>query len=45
MILICPDPKELWKSIASRVKNENVHVMNKMAILRHYPKIKQMIYD
>jgi hypothetical protein len=45
MLLICPDPKELWKSIASRVKNENVHVMNKMAILRHYPKIKQMIYD
>jgi hypothetical protein len=45
MILVCPDPKELWKSIASRVKNENVHVMNKMAILRHYPKIKQMIYD
>jgi hypothetical protein len=45
MLLICPDPKELWKSIASRVKNENVHVMNKMAILRHYDKIKQMIYD
>lgn len=45
MLLICPDPKELWKNIASRVKNENVHVMNKMAILRHYPKIKQMIYD
>ena len=45
MILVCPDPKELWKSIASRVKNENVHVMNKMAILRHYDKIKQMIYD
>jgi len=45
MILVCPDPKELWKNIASRVKNENVHVMNKMAILRHYPKIKQMIYE
>lgn len=45
ILLICPDPKELWKSIASRVKNENVHVMNKMAILRHYDKIKQMIYD
>jgi hypothetical protein len=45
MLLICPDPKELWKNIASRVKNENVHVMNKMAILRHYDKIKQMIYD
>jgi hypothetical protein len=45
ILLVCPDPKELWKSIASRVKNENVHVMNKMAILRHYPKIKQMIYD
>jgi hypothetical protein len=45
IILVCPDPKELWKNIASRVKNENVHVMNKMAILRHYDKIKQMIYD
>jgi hypothetical protein len=45
MVLVCPDPKELWKSIASRVKNENVHVMNKMAILRHYDKIKTMIYD
>lgn len=45
MLLVCPDPKELWKNIASRIKNENVHVMNKMAILRHYPKIKEMIYD
>lgn len=44
MLLVCPDPKELWKNIASRIKNENVHVMNKMAILRHYPKLKEMIY-
>jgi hypothetical protein len=45
LLLVCPDPKELWKNIASRIKNENVHVMNKMAILRHYDKIKRIIYE
>lgn len=44
-VLLCPDPKELWKNICSRVANENIHVMNKMAILRHYPKIKELIYE
>lgn len=44
-VMICPDPKELWKNICSRIKNENVHIMNKMAILRHYDSIKRMIYE
>jgi hypothetical protein len=44
-VLLCPDPKELWKNICSRVKNENIHVMNKLAILRHYDKIKELIYE
>jgi hypothetical protein len=44
-VLLCPDPKELWKNICSRIANENIHVMNKMAILRHYPKIKELIYE
>lgn len=44
-VLICPDPKELWKNICSRVKNENIHLMNKLAILRHYPKLKDMLYE
>ncbi len=45
ILLLCPDPMELWKNIVSRIKNENVHVMNKMAILRHYETIKEMIYE
>lgn len=44
-VLLCPDPKELWKTICSRIQNENIHVMNKMAILRHYPRIKELIYE
>jgi len=44
-ILLCPDPSELWKNICSRVSKENIHLMNKMAILRHYPVIKEMIYE
>lgn len=43
ILFLCPDPKELWKNIASRIKNENVHVMNKMAILRHYDTIEKFI--
>lgn len=45
ILLLCPDPKELWKNIVSRIKNENVHVMNKMAILRHYDRIKDLVYE
>jgi len=44
-VILCPDPKELWKNICSRVTNENIHLMNKMAILRHYHKIKELIYE
>jgi len=44
-VMLCPDPKELWKNICSRIKNENVHIMNKMAILRHYNQLKTMIYE
>jgi len=44
-VLLCPDPKELWKNICSRVTNENVHLMNKMAILRHYDRLKELIYE
>lgn len=45
IILLCPDTKELWTNIVSRIKNENVHIMNKMAILRHKDKIKELIYE
>jgi hypothetical protein len=44
-VLLCPDPKELWKNICSKISKENIHLMNKMAILRHYPVIKEMIYE
>jgi hypothetical protein len=44
-VLLCPDPKELWKNICSRIINENIHLMNKMAILRHYTKLKELIYE
>lgn len=44
-VLLCPDPKELWKNICSMVSKENVHLMNKLAILRHYDKIKELIYE
>jgi hypothetical protein len=44
-VLLCPDPKELWRNICSRVQSENIHVMNKMAILRHYPSLKELIYE
>jgi hypothetical protein len=43
-VLLCPDPSELWRNICSRVSKENIHVMNKLAILRHYDKIKELIY-
>jgi hypothetical protein len=44
-VLLCPDPKELWKNICSRIRRENVHLMNKMAILRHYHKLKELAYE
>lgn len=44
-VLLCPDPKEPWKNICSRIKNENVHLMNKMAILRHFDQLGAMLYD
>ena len=44
-VLLCPDPKEPWKNICSRIKNENVHLMNKLAILRHEQKLMELIYD
>jgi hypothetical protein len=44
-VLLCPDPAELWKNICSKISKENIHLMNKMAILRHYSTIKGMIYE
>jgi len=44
-IMVCPDPSELWKNICSRIKNENVHIMNKLAILRHYYDFKRLAYE
>lgn len=41
-VLLCPDPKEPWKNICSRIKNENVHVMNKLAILRHEERLVEL---
>lgn len=44
-VLLCPDPKEPWKNICSRIKNENVHLMNKLAILRHEDKLFELAYE
>lgn len=41
-LLLCPDPKEPWKNICSRIKNENIHLMNKLAILRHEQKLLEL---
>lgn len=43
-VLLCPDPREPWKNICSRIKNENVHLMNKLAILRHEKKLMELLY-
>lgn len=43
-VLLCPDPKEPWKNICSRIRNENVHIMNKMAILRHEKKLLELAH-
>lgn len=32
---LCPDPNKPWEVLCSRIRNENVHVMNKLAILRN----------
>ena len=44
-VLLCPDPKEPWKNICSRIKNENVHLMNKKAILRHEKELFELAYE
>lgn len=44
-VMLCPDPKEPWKSICSRIKHENVHIMNKMAILRHEQQLMKLAYE
>ena len=36
---LCPDPDKPWQVTCSRIKNENVHVMNKLAILRNREKL------
>ena len=38
-VLLCPDPKELWKNICSRVSNENIHLMNKRRIFIFFVRI------
>lgn len=44
-VMLCPDPKEPWKNICSRIRNENVHIMNKMAILRHEEELFRLAYE
>ena len=40
---ICPDPDKPWEMICSRIKNENVHIMNKTAIMRHHDRLMEVL--
>ena len=42
-VALCPDPDKPWEMICSKVKNENVHIMNKLAILRNLDTIMELI--
>lgn len=40
---LCPDPDKVWEVNCSRIKNENVHIMNKLSILRLEDKFAELI--
>jgi hypothetical protein len=40
---LCPDPDKPWETICSRIKNENVHIMNKAAIIRHHDRLLEVL--
>jgi hypothetical protein len=42
-IYLVNDRTENWKDILTRVKSENVHVMNKRALDRHYDQIMRLL--
>jgi hypothetical protein len=37
-------PQEQWKNIAVATKNEDIHMMNKRALLRNYDKFVKYYY-
>ena len=41
LVFLCPDPKEPWRVTTSRITDENIHVMNKLSILRHWEKLME----
>ena len=41
LLFLCPDPKEPWKITTSRIIDENIHVMNKLSILRHWDELME----
>jgi hypothetical protein len=44
-IYLINDTQENWKYTLARVKNENIHVMNKRALERHYPNIMSLFEE
>ena len=41
LVFLCPDPKEPWKVTCSRIQDENIHIMNKLSIMRHWDKLME----
>lgn len=41
LLFLCPDPKEPWKVTTSRIIGENVHIMNKLSIMRHWDELME----
>ena len=42
IVLLCPIPATPWKCTVNRIKKENIHVMNKLSILRNYETLMEM---
>jgi hypothetical protein len=44
-LFLCPDPKEPWRVTTSRITDENVHIMNKLSLLRHWDQLMESESD
>lgn len=42
-VFLSPDPRDPEKSICSRITNENIHIMNKLSILRHEKEFNEIL--
>ena len=40
---LCPQPDTPWELNCSRIKNENIHIMNKLSIMRHENKLMELL--